>query len=44
MTVVLQDSTGSWMPGESGAQRTAEGVELNTKLFTDVDLVFVRPQ
>ena len=43
VTVVLNDSTGSWMPGELGAQRTTEGIELNTTLVTDLDLVFVRP-
>ena len=42
MTIVLQDSTGSWMPGESAAQRTNKGVELSTQLVTDMDLEFVR--
>ena len=44
VTVVLHDSTGSWMPGESAAKRTNKGVELSTQLATDMDLEFVRPQ
>ena len=43
LTVVLQDPTGSWMPGESAAKRTNKGVELSTQLVTDMDLEFVRP-
>ena len=43
VTVVLQDSTGSWMPGEPAATRTNKGVELSTQLVTDMDLEFVRP-
>ena len=42
LTVVLQDFTGSWMPGESTAKLTDEGVELSTQLVTDMDLEFVR--
>ena len=44
VTVVLHDPTGSWMPGESAAKRTNQGVELSTQLVTDMDLEFVRPQ
>ena len=44
VTVVLHDSTGSWMPGESAAKRTNKGVELSTQLAMDMDLEFVRPQ
>jgi hypothetical protein len=43
VTVVLEDPTGRWMPGQSGGQRLSEGVKLNLKLFTDLDLEFVRP-
>jgi hypothetical protein len=42
VTIALQDATGSWSPGETGAQMTGEGLKLDMKLYTDVDLEFER--
>lgn len=42
VTVVLDDPSGDWLSTEPNSQQTAEGAQLDLKLFTDVDLEFVK--